>query len=144
MKVLLDQCKKHSSPVEMPNDLAAILAMAPQMAALCVDQPGKYKNAYAIAHCQVNHIEPRRFFVFANGKVVINPRITERKFPFWHNEGCMSYPFRGMKKVRRWESVTAIWEDEAGNHRIETLRGVMACVMQHEIDHMDGISIYGK
>lgn len=75
----------------------------------------------------------------APNKVLINPKIaegsdkTETRF-----ESCMSLPdVRG--KVERALSVKVEYEDEKGVRREIEAEGFLARVLQHEIDHLDGI-----
>ena len=73
--------------------------------------------------------------------VIINPRITsvsKKLVSDW--EGCLSFPrVRGL--VPRYKTITVEWHDEDGVKHIETLTGFHARVFQHEIDHLDGVTI---
>ena len=54
-------------------------------------------------------------------------------------EGCLSTPGQ-YSNVFRYEAVTAKWLDEQMNPKEETLTGLAAQVVQHEVEHLDGKS----
>lgn len=71
--------------------------------------------------------------VLINPKIVAYSRATEIDW-----EGCLSLPaVRG--QVPRAHAVTVSWLDEQGVKRRETFKGFQARVLQHEIDHLNGI-----
>lgn len=74
-------------------------------------------------------------------KVFINPRITEtfgRRTQMW--EGCLSAGKSGLfAKVPRYKKVRASYMDEEGNQREEVFMGLPAQIVQHEVDHLNGI-----
>ncbi|MCK5416322.1 peptide deformylase [Candidatus Parcubacteria bacterium] len=75
-----------------------------------------------------------------NGVVaMINPKILKKSiFKEWGEEGCLSVP-NTFGKVRRYKKVTCEYLDRTGiKHKIEA-KGLMARVIQHEIDHLNGI-----
>lgn len=124
------------------KDIKEIKEIAEEIESLCHQPLGKHPSALAIAHCQVDHDNPLRFFVFANGDVVINPKILKRSGKFTHKEGCMSYPFRGTTKVERYNEIEVEYTTLDGKKVKEYREGLNACVFQHEIDHFNGKSIY--
>ena len=67
---------------------------------------------------------------------LINPKIIEKtdKFKF-EREACLSLPSLSVNTIR-YEQIT--WENN-GKQYIST--GLEACVIQHEVNHMDGILI---
>lgn len=89
---------------------------------------------------------PKRIFVMNLSKekteetdVIINPTIIahsdEEKIGY---ESCMSIP--GWKgQVSRWNNVDVDYMDENGKQQTLTAEGFRARVIQHEIDHLDGI-----
>ena len=85
---------------------------------------------------------PIRMFLFGDNENYVpcfNPRIistSEKKIPI--EEGCLTYPGLFVK-IFRPESVTATFEDENRELHEETFTGLMARVVLHEMDHMDGI-----
>ncbi len=141
MIILPLQCSKSSRKVE---DIKDIKPLIEEMVELCKAPVGKKTGGLALAHCQVDHDNPKRFFVFANGDVVINPVILAKALPTVSVEGCMSYPFRGDKKVKRHDIVDARYLNEKGKEITKTVSGLDAFIFQHEIDHMNGLSVYTK
>lgn len=140
MKILSGQCRRQSKLV---STVQCALDLAPAMAELCSKTLGQKKSALALAHCQVDHDDPRRFFVLNDGRIVINPKIIKTiGDPFMHLEGCMSYAFRPDKKVKRFDIIQVEYTDSNGDLVNEVVHGLEACIFQHEIDHMNGKSIY--
>lgn len=137
MEIIPGQCKKTAKNVSNED----IAQAAKEMWRLCHEEAGKYGSALAIAHPQVDHENPLRFFVTAGGEVIANPIILEKSEPFTHTEGCMSFPFRGKKKVKRYKRIKVEYMQN-GQLKTEEITDLKACIFQHEIDHMNGKSIY--
>ena len=77
-------------------------------------------------------------------QVMFNPTITKKSFfKEWGEEGCLSIP-KVFGDVKRNRSVTCEFIDEKGHKRIVEADGLMARVIQHEIDHIDGILFIDK
>lgn len=71
--------------------------------------------------------------------VFINPRILEGSDEVSvYNEGCLSVPEQ-FAEVERPASVRASWMDRDGRIHEETLVGLLATCLQHEMDHLEGI-----
>lgn len=141
--------KKQSRKV-MPEDMARVRSLVPEIHKLCLEPLGTFTNgAYAIAHCQVDQDDPLRFFVLNDGTCVINPRITYIGKPFRHTEGCMSAcDVQALLGVQRYHSVDAdfigLSSHDSPEENQEGLRieGLLALVFQHEVDHMNGKHIF--
>lgn len=72
-------------------------------------------------------------------RVFINAHIEEEAGDDWaFNEGCLSIP-EVREDVFRAEEVTIRYMDENFNEQVETFDGLIARVIQHEYDHIDGI-----
>ena len=72
-------------------------------------------------------------------KVVINPKVIERSGePFKFNEGCLSLPDI-REDVERPSKLSLTYYDEDINYHEETLDGVKARILMHEIDHLEGV-----
>lgn len=54
-------------------------------------------------------------------------------------EGCLSLP--GVRKTTRYRVVTVRYEDESFKKHVETFAGFTAEIVQHEMDHLQGILI---
>ncbi|MET0365126.1 MAG: peptide deformylase [Sphingobium sp.] len=71
--------------------------------------------------------------------VFINPRILEGSGEVSvYNEGCLSVPEQ-FAEVERPASVRASWMDREGRIHEETLEGLLATCLQHEMDHLEGV-----
>lgn len=72
--------------------------------------------------------------------VMLNPVITAHsKESYVTEEGCLS--LAGQRKAKRWESITVQYEDMSFNKRTGTYSGFTAQIVQHEMDHLNGIII---
>ncbi len=86
--------------------------------------------------------ERKRVIAFCHGPVqmiMVNPRITARSGPYDAEEGCLSLP--GVRKTRRYQKITVEYQDQAFQPRTGVFEGFTAQIIQHEIDHCDGILI---
>jgi peptide deformylase len=69
----------------------------------------------------------------------INPTITKEEGEEWgFNEGCLSIP-EVREDVYRNETITISYFDEDFNEKTEVFDGLIARVIQHEYDHIEGI-----
>lgn len=70
--------------------------------------------------------------------VFINPiKVEEEGTPWPYEEGCLSLP--GIREeVKRPEKITLRYQDEGGNAHTRTFDGMLARVIQHEYDHIEG------
>ena len=71
--------------------------------------------------------------------VMYNPTITKKQKPYDAEEGCLSLP--GVRRTRRWETIEVKWQDRDFQWHTQTFQGYAAQIIQHEIDHCDGILI---
>ncbi|MFA4871572.1 MAG: peptide deformylase [Patescibacteria group bacterium] len=75
---------------------------------------------------------------------IINPKITKKSFlKEWGEEGCLSVPDK-FGEVKRSKSIIIEYFDEKNNQKILKAPGLLARVIQHEIDHLDGILFIDK
>ena len=84
----------------------------------------------------------RRIIVFDNeGKhmVMFNPEIIKKSGPYEAEEGCLS--LTGTRKARRWQSIKVQYQNERFQTRFKTFTGWTAQIIQHEIDHCEGVLI---
>jgi len=72
---------------------------------------------------------------------LINPEITETREQTEHEEGCLSFP--GVyAKVKRAKEVDVTFYDKEGVIRTLSADGLLARCIQHEIDHLNGITFF--
>ncbi|MFH6771647.1 peptide deformylase [Gaetbulibacter aestuarii] len=77
-------------------------------------------------------------------KIFINAHIIEEEGEEWaFNEGCLSIP-DVREDVYRQPKITMTYQDENFNTYTETFEGLIARVIQHEYDHIDGILFTDK
>ena len=72
-------------------------------------------------------------------QVFYNPEITRSTRPYEAEEGCLS--LAGTRKTKRYQSIKVQWQNEAFQTRLKTFTSWTAEIIQHEIDHCDGILI---
>lgn len=90
---------------------------------------------------------PKRVLVANAGTgdiVMINPVIksaSEEMSEF--EEGCLSFPLQ-MFKISRPSEVTVEFRIANGSTEEKTFTGIEAVVVQHEIDHLDGVTVLEK
>ncbi|MFH1915069.1 MAG: peptide deformylase [Pseudomonadota bacterium] len=73
-------------------------------------------------------------------RVLINPEIVECDGEVESEEGCLSCPEFSTTVLRK-ERVRVTGLDREGNEVCIDTEGFLAIVLQHEIDHLDGITI---
>lgn len=74
-----------------------------------------------------------------NYTVMFNPEIIRRSEPYETEEGCLS--LSGTRKVKRWKSIKVRYQNESFQTRLKTFTGWTAQIIQHELDHCEGILI---
>lgn len=65
--------------------------------------------------------------------------VAKRIIAFESEEGCLS--LTGTRKTKRWQTIKVQWQNEKFQPRIKTFSGWTAEIIQHELDHCDGIII---
>ena len=84
----------------------------------------------------------RRIIAFDNEgtyMVMFNPEIVKKSGAYEAEEGCLS--LTGTRKTRRWQSIKVQYQNEKMQIRLKTFTGWTAQIIQHEIDHCNGIII---
>lgn len=75
---------------------------------------------------------------------MINPQLTKRSFAKeWGEEGCLSVP-ETFGRVRRHKKINCVYFDTTGKKVKMQAEDLLARVLQHEIDHLDGILFIDK
>lgn len=70
---------------------------------------------------------------------MFNPEIIKAKDPYETEEGCLS--LTGVRKTKRYKTIKVRWQTRLFQTRIKTFSGFTAQIIQHEIDHCNGIII---
>ena len=81
--------------------------------------------------------------VFAHGPFhvpMVNPKIVKKSGPYETEEGCLSL-LGGPRKTKRYKTIKVQYQNEKFQTRIKTFKGFPAQIIQHEVDHCDGILI---
>ena len=84
----------------------------------------------------------RRIIAFENEgsyMVMFNPEIVKKSGAYEAEEGCLSLTCT--RKTRRWQSIKVQYQNEKMQIRLKTFTGWTAQIIQHEIDHCEGIII---
>jgi len=77
-------------------------------------------------------------------KIFINPKILSEEGKDWaFNEGCLSIPNIN-EDVLRKDTLTIEYLDENFKKHVETINGLVARVVQHEYDHIEGVLFTDK
>lgn len=87
-------------------------------------------NRLFVMHCNADSPP----FVFINPQI-----IATHTNQIEYQEGCLSFP--GLQQdTTRFESVTLRWQDLSGLTHENTFSGIEAICIQHEMDHLDGLT----
>lgn len=71
---------------------------------------------------------------------MFNPEILKMSGPYDTEEGCLSL-LGGHRPCKRYQTIKVQWQNENFQTRIKTFTGWPAQIIQHEIDHCNGILI---
>lgn len=84
----------------------------------------------------------KRIIVFDNegeDAVMFNPVIVKQSGAYEAEEGCLS--LLGTRRTKRYQTIKVQWQNEKMQTRLKTFSGFAAEIIQHEIDHCEGIII---
>ena len=70
---------------------------------------------------------------------MLNPKITKKSGPYEAEEGCLS--LSGVRKTKRYQVIEVEYQDIMMKKQKRSFSGFTAQIIQHEIDHCDGILI---
>lgn len=70
---------------------------------------------------------------------MINPRIIDKSEPYETYEGCLS--LEGQRKAVRYKRIEVEFEDSHFNKTRHIFTGLTAQIIQHEINHLEGMLI---
>ncbi|MCI8650899.1 MAG: peptide deformylase [Oscillospiraceae bacterium] len=71
--------------------------------------------------------------------LMFNPEIIKKSGPYETEEGCLS--LSGVRTAKRWRSIRVRYQNEQLQTRFKTFTGWSAQIIQHEVDHCEGILI---
>ena len=84
----------------------------------------------------------KRIIIFddnGSATVMFNPEIVKCSGAYEAEEGCLSLP--GTRKAKRYRSIKVQYRNEKFETRLKTYTGFTAQIIQHEIDHCNGVLI---
>jgi peptide deformylase len=118
----------------------ALLKLAEDMLATMYDAPGIGLAAPQVGISRrLIVMDPSRDEEPREPLIMVNPVILERSAELrTHEEGCLSIP-DVMAEVDRPATTRVAYVDEAGKQREKTLEGIWSTLVQHEIDHLNGV-----
>ena len=85
----------------------------------------------------------KQIIVFDNNgtyMTMFNPEIIKMSGPYDTEEGCLSL-LGGPRPCKRYQAIKVQWQNEQFQTRIKTFTGWTAQIIQHEVDHCNGILI---
>ena len=85
----------------------------------------------------------KRIIVFFDGAgytLMLNPEIIKAEGPYETEEGCLSL-LGGPRKTKRYQKIKVRYQNLQMQTRLKTYQGYTAQIIQHEIDHCNGILI---
>ena len=86
--------------------------------------------------------ERKRILVFSAGMLpvaMINPTVVARSEPYETEEGCLSLD--GQRRTTRYRTIEVEYLDASFRKRRQVFRDFTAQIIQHEMDHFEGILI---
>ncbi|MBZ6005536.1 MULTISPECIES: peptide deformylase [Paraclostridium] len=84
----------------------------------------------------------KRILVFSVGDMIIpmvNPVILKKEIPYEAEESCLS--LEGFRKTTRYEKIEVEYLDKNFKKHKQVFTGFTAQIIQHEVDHFEGIII---
>lgn len=84
----------------------------------------------------------KRIIAFENDgdyMLMLNPVIVKSSSAYETEEGCLS--LSGTRKAKRYRNIKVQWQNEKLQTRIKSFTGWTAQIIQHEIDHCEGVII---
>ena len=78
--------------------------------------------------------------VGAEAVVTSDPEIIKKADPYDTEEGCLSL-LGGPRNCKRYKTIKVQWQTAEFQTLIKTFTGFPAQIIQHEVDHCDGVLI---
>ncbi len=85
----------------------------------------------------------RRIIVFDDGQgpmLLLNPVIVKQSGEYQTEESCLSL-LGGPRKCKRYQKIKVQYQNAAFQTRLKTFEGWTAQIIQHEVDHCNGVLI---
>lgn len=76
--------------------------------------------------------------------VMVNPAIVARSGVQYGTDGCLSLPGLYVEKMKRDRQVRVRYQDVTGKKHERDAEGHFAHVIQHELDHLDGVLFFDR
>lgn len=109
-------------------------------AGLAAPQIGENIRMIAVSFWKENEKKMKRI----GDTVMVNPQIISKSDKMIvSEEACLSLP-KLSGDVMRYESIKVSWEDLNGKKHAEKFSGYNAIIIQHEVDHLDGVLYIDK
>ena len=125
---------KKSEPFDFDKDLGIVddlldtaKSFGLRCAGLAAVQIGYHKKAIVVRANETTLIP------------MIDPVIFSKKEPYTSTEGCLS--LEGERQVKRFRTIKVAYKTPSYRSVIKEYTGYMAKVIQHEVDHLNGILI---
>lgn len=132
--ILYEKC----TPVQ-PEEVAGLQPTVDQMARLVLEFREKYGAGRAIAAPQVGVLKRLVVMNIDQPIAMFNPELfepSEEMMELW--DDCMSFP-NLLVRLKRHRRIKLRFRDTQWTEQIWTLEGDLAELLQHEVDHLDGI-----
>jgi peptide deformylase len=132
--ILYEKC----APV-LPEEVADLQPTVDQMARLVLEFRAQYGAGRAIAAPQVGVLKRLVVMNIDQPIAMYNPELfdaSEEMMELW--DDCMSFP-NLLVRVHRHQQIKLRFRDAQWTEQIWTLEGDLAELLQHEVDHLDGI-----
>jgi peptide deformylase len=128
---------------QLLDDMAATMATADGIG-LAANQVGVTQRVF-VMDVPVDQREPQTAAepVRTGLLEVINPRIIQAKGEVKYEEGCLSFP-NVHEWVTRAAEIDLVFQDRDGTQQRLTARGLLAICIQHELDHLEGITFLDR
>ena len=126
-----------SSLVQLLSDMAETMYDAPGVG-LAAPQIGDSRRILVADPSNNDDADAPTLFKMVNPKI-----INKSASLISYEESCLSVP-EFYLNVKRFEELTVEWQDGMGIHTEKFLSGFPAIVLQHEMDHLDGVTLLDK
>ncbi len=124
--------QRKSTPVTA-EDSAIITDLADTLRAHLHECVGMAANMIGVSRCVI------AVAVGSRVMTLCNPVIVEKQQPYVTQESCLSLD--GARPCTRYRKITVRYQDEQMAHHTQVFSGFVAQIIQHEIDHLEGILI---